>query len=180
MSLQWQAIVSKVSSIRGQARQGIRLTLEPVKVMKRYNVSLPEAMTVITRARLKRVKPTLLPSQRIVDLLHNDNHLRQLDIWQACEFNIFENMVLNPNDPREEWIVEKVGWDTEKEEKKMGAELLPVIESVKEKLPLISEHPHRLSTIAEVEKEIHRLSMISEGGSEEHHLKLPALPLWMP
>lgn len=101
----------------------------------------------------------------MIDLLHNDNYLRQLDEWQACEFNIFENSVLNPNDPREEWIVAKVGLDVEEEEKKkMGDELIPVIKSVRENLPLISMHPHRLSTIAEVEEEIQRLSMISEGG----------------
>ena len=133
--------------------------------MKKYNVSLPEAMTVITRARLKRAKPTPLPSQRIIDLLHNDDYLRQLDQWHACEFNIFENTVLNPNDPREEWIIESVGSDVDEEEKKTGDELRPVIKSVKENLPLISMHPHRLSTIAEVEEEIHRLSMISDGGT---------------
>ena len=134
--------------------------------MKKYNVSVPEAMTVITRARLKRVKPTPLPSERIVDLLHNDNYLRQLEMWQACEFNIFENSVLNPNDPREKWIVEKVGRDVEEEEKKKGDELPPVIKRVYERLPRVSEHPRRLSTIAEVEEEIHRLSISSEGESE--------------
>ena len=100
-----------------------------------------------------------------MDLLHNDNYLRQLDQWQACEFNVFEKRVLNPDDPREEWIIENVGLGVEEEEERMGDELRPVIKSVKENLPLISMHPHRLSTIAEVEEEIHRLSMVSEGGS---------------
>ena len=101
-------------------------------------------------------------------------------MWQACEFNIFENSVLNPNEPREEWIVERVGWDAEEEQKKKGHELLPVIKSVIEKLPRISEDPRRLSTIAEVEEEIHRLSMVSEEETEEHPLRLPPLPLWVP
>ena len=148
--------------------------------MKRFNVSVPEAMTVITRARLKRVKPTPLPSQRIVDLLHNDNYLRQLEIWQACEFDIYENSVLNPNDPREEWIVERVGLDAEEEEEKEGKELPPVIKRVYERLPRISIHPYRLSTIAEVEEEIHRLSMTSEGESKEHPVRLLPPLLWVP
>ena len=154
--------------------------MKSMTVMKKYNASLPEAMTVITRARLKRVKRTRLPSQRIIDLLHNDNYLRQLDMWQACEFNVFENSILNPNEPREEWIVERAGWDAEEEEKKKGHKLLPVIKSVIEKLPRISEDPYRLSTIAEVEEEIHRLSVVSEEETEEHPLRLPPLPLWMP
>ena len=98
-------------------------------------------------------------------------------MWQACEFNIFDNSVLNPNEPREKWIVERVGWDAEEDEKKKGDKLLPIIKNVYEKLPLISEHPHRLSTIAEVEEEFHRLSMVSEEESEEHPLSLPPLPL---
>ena len=98
-------------------------------------------------------------------------------MWQACEFNIFENSILNPGEPREEWIVDRVGWDAEEEGKKKRDELLPVIKNVYEKLPLISEHPHRLSTIAEVEEEIHRLSMVSEEESEEHPLRLPPPPL---
>ena len=90
-------------------------------------------------------------------------------MWEACEFNIFENSILNPSEPREEWIVDKMGWDAaEEEEKKKGKKVLPVVKSVKELLPLISEHPHRLSTIAEVEEEIHRLSMIGEADSEAH------------
>ena len=83
-------------------------------------------------------------------------------MWQACEFNIFENSVLNPNEPREKWIVERVDGDAAEGEKRKGDDLLPIIKSVKEKLPLISHHAHRLSTIAEVEEEIHRLSIVSE------------------
>ena len=82
-------------------------------------------------------------------------------MWQACDFDIFENSVLNPDEPREKWIIEKVGWDAEEDGKKKGDKLLPIIKSVKERLPLISEHPHRLSTIAEVEEEVHRISMVT-------------------
>ena len=136
--------------------------------MKRYDVTLPEAMTAITRARLKREKPTPLPRQRIIDLLHNNKYLRQLEIWHACDFDMFENCVLNPDEPRREWIIEKVGWDGEEEGKKKGDQLLPVVQSVKERLPLISEHPHRLSTIAEVEEEVHRISVVIGEESKEH------------
>ena len=77
-------------------------------VMKRYAVSLPEAMTDITRARLRRAKPTPLPSKRIIDMLNNENYLLQLEMWQACGCNLFENTIRNPTEPREKWIVEKV------------------------------------------------------------------------
>ena len=87
-----------------------------LKVMMRYDASVPEAMTIITRARLKRAKRTLTPSRRIIDLLHNESYLRQLDMWRACDYNIYENVVLNPNEPREKWIVEKITENPGKEE----------------------------------------------------------------
>ena len=133
-------------------------------------------MTAITRARLKYEKPTRLPRRRIIDLLHNDNYLRQLEMWQACEFNIFDNSILNPDEPREKWVVERVGWDAEEENQK-GDERPPIIKKVKEKLPLISPPHHRLSTIAEVEEEAHRISIVSE---EPSGGRIPPLPLWMP
>ena len=136
-----------------------------VTAMKRCKLSLPEALIVITQARLKRAKPTPLPSQRIVDLLHNDNFQNQLDLWEACNYNIYENTVVNPNEPREKWIVEKVGWDTG-ENKEREDDVPPILRRITQKLPLVSNHPHRLSTIAELEEEVRRLSIIREDNSE--------------
>ena len=123
-------------------------------VMRTYDVCLPEAMMAITRARLKRVKPTLLPSQRIIDLLHNRIYLKPLDMWQACKHDVHENIITNPSEPRKKWMIKSVGGKSEKKRH----DVLPISESVDEKLSPFSEQPHRLSTIAEVEEEVRRLS----------------------
>ena len=122
--------------------------------MRNYEISLPEAMTAIARARLKQPKPTLLPRTSIMDLLHNEDYLKQLEMWQACEYDISENVILNPSEPREEWIVESLKGDSEQKRD----DELPIFKRVHQRLPLISEEPHRLSTIAEVEEEVRRLS----------------------
>lgn len=173
---------------------GCQVTRKPVTVMKKYSISLPEAMTDISRARLKRPKPTVLPSKRIIDMLNNDNYLLQLEMWQACDCDLFENTIRNPTEPREKWIVEKVKQgpqqkikmkmkeeEEEKEEEEdeedeeddeEGDDVLPVRKG-KEKTPpslyqlphhqrSVSNLPHRLSTIAEVEEEARRLSLIDE------------------
>ncbi|KAF6222796.1 hypothetical protein HO133_000845 [Letharia lupina] len=147
-------------------------------VMKKHELCLPEAMTTITRARLMRPKPTLLPSQRIIDLLHNDVYQGQLEMWQACEYDTNENTIVNPTEPREKWIVEGVGGSPKKKRVNVQSTLrrLDVVQSVlkrpsdvqsvlrrlDERLPHTSEHLHRLSTIEEVEEEARRLSIILE------------------
>ncbi len=113
-------------------------------VMKRHDLCLPEAMTVITRARLMREKPKLLPSQRIIDTLHNEKYLRQLEMWEACKYDIYEYTVVNPDEPREKWIVEN-------SEKKEDDER-PFLNRLDERFPHISEQPHRLSVVEEVEE----------------------------
>ena len=131
-------------------------------VMKKHELCLPEAMTVITRARLKRVKPRLLPSKRIIEMLNNDIWQEQLEMWQACEYNIYDNTVVNPDDPRERWKVERVRESPQ--EKRIH--VLPELHSLDKRIRHISGHPHRLSTIEEVEEEARRLSMIEEGEEE--------------
>lgn len=161
-------------------------------VMKTHDVCLAEAMMTVTRARLKRKKPTPLPSQNVINMLHNDSYQRQLDIWQACNYNIFENVIINPNEPREKWIVESARGDSEKnrddvhdpqrtlkrtskrldernhhlssiEELEDETRRLSAIQTrIHERFSHISEQPHRLSTIEEVEEEARRLSMIQE------------------
>lgn len=134
-----------------------------ITVMKKHEVSLPEAMMVITRARLKREKPTPLPTKRIIETLDNDIYLGQLEMWEACKYDMYENKVLNPSDPREDWIVLKVeGSPREKRD-----EVQPVWDKQDERFPQISEHPHRLSTIEEVAEEAYRLSGIYEATHEE-------------
>ena len=122
--------------------------------MRTYDVSLPEAMTAITRARLKRAKPTLLPSQRIIDLLHNGIYQKQLDMWQACKYDIHENIITNLSEPPEKWMIKSVGGKSEKKRH----DVLPISESIEENLPHTSKQPHRLSTIAEMKEEVRRLS----------------------
>ena len=132
--------------------------------MRTYDVSLPEAMTVITRARLKRAKPTLLPSQRIIDLLHNDIYQKQLDMWQACKYDIHENIITNLSEPPEKWMIKSVGGKSEKRRhdvlliSKSIEDVLLISKSIEENMPHTSEQPHRLGTIAEVEEEARRLS----------------------
>ena len=148
--------------------------------MRKHKASLPEAMVDITRARLKRPQRTLLPSQRIMDLLHNDDYQKQLDMWEVLEYDVFRNAILNPNEPREEWIVETLGeeeeeeeeeeeWSLSKEKKKKekADDKPPLLRRIVKKLPQIFDQPHRLSTIAEVEEEVRRLSKIAEVQGEE-------------
>lgn len=136
----------------------IPLTEFSVTVMKRFRLCLAEAMTTISRARLMQPKPTPLPSQRIIDMLHNDIYLGQLDMWQACEYDIFENVIVNPSEPREKWIVESIGGNSEKKRD----DVQPILIRPDERLSHLSEQPHRLSTVEEVEEEVHRLSTICE------------------
>lgn len=147
-------------------------------LMKKHELCLPEAMTTITRARLMRPKPTLIPSQRIIDLLHNDVYQGQLEMWQACEYDTHENIIVNPTEPREKWIVEGVGGGPKKKRVNVQSTLrrLDVVQSVlmrpndvqsvlrrlDERLPHTSEHLRRLATIEEVEEEARRLSIILE------------------
>ena len=99
-------------------------------------------------------------------MLNNDIWQEQLEMWQACEYNIYDNNIVNANEPRERWIVERVG---ESPEKKRG-DVQPNLDSLDERLPRISGHPHRLSTIEEVEEEARRLSMIDEVEEEARRL----------
>ena len=123
--------------------------------MKRFELSLAEAMTTITRARLRRPKRTLLPSQRIIDMLHNDSYLKQLEIWEVCEYNLLENSIVNPNEPRERWIVDSTKEVSQKQSGDIPREPDEMVET-------LANQPHRLSSIEEVEEEIRRLSVISE------------------
>ena len=142
-------------------------------VMRSWGVSLPEAMTVITRARLKKPKRTLVPSERIIDFLHNECYQKQLDIWQVCDYNIHDNSVLNPIEPREKWIVERMEEKdgdsvmSMEEKKKLRREaLLPISKRTVEKSPsLKAEQLQLLSTLAEVEAEVNRLKTVQEPGS---------------
>lgn len=124
-------------------------------LMKRFRLSLAEAMTTITRARLRRPKRTLLPSQSIIDMLHNDSYLKQLEIWEVCEYNMLENDIINPSEPREKWIVDRT---TEVSQKKSD----DIPREPDERVAALASQPHRLSSIVEVEEEVHRLSVISE------------------
>lgn len=99
-------------------------------------------------------------------MLNNDIWQEQLEMWQACEYNIYDNTVVNPDDPRERWIVERVGESTQTKRINVSPEL----HSLEKRFPCISEHPHRLSTIEEVEEEGHRLSMIEEVEEETRRL----------
>ena len=88
-------------------------------------------------------------------MLHNDSYLKQLEIWEVCEYNMLENDITNPSEPREKWIV-----DTTKEvsRKKIGG----IPREPDEMVAAFASQPHRLSSIEEVEEEVHRLSVISE------------------
>ena len=112
-------------------------------------------MMVITRARLKREKPTLLPSRRIIDTLNNDRYQAQLEMWQACKYDMHEWVVENPQEPREEWIIKKAGECLEEERD-------GVRDAQSRSWRQIAEGPHRISTINEVKEEARRLSKVSE------------------
>lgn len=130
-------------------------------VMKEHELCLPEAMMVITRARLMRERPRLLPSRRIIDMLHNDTYQEQLEMWQACKYDIYQWVITNPERPREEWIVEKVE-GTSEEKRDDVSDAQPRSWSLDKRFLPIAEGSHRLSTIEEVEEEARRLSMILE------------------
>ena len=101
-------------------------------------------------------------------------------MWEVLEYDIFENVIVNPDAPREKWIVEKVGEEDEDEEGEEGSSSTgkkkkkekaddkpPLLKRIVKKLPQIFDQPHRLSTIAEVEEEARRLSTIVEAQGEE-------------
>ena len=67
-------------------------------------------------------------------------------MWEVCEYNVLENDIINPSEPREKWIVERTS---------------EVSQEKRDDTPRSSQ-PHRLSSIEEVEEEVHRLSMTSE------------------
>lgn len=96
-------------------------------------------------------------------MLDNDIYLGQLEMWEACKYDIYENIIANPSEPRENWIVQKVEGSPEK--KKDEVKRVWKIED--ERFPQISEQPHRLSTIEEVAEEAHRLSTIYETTHEK-------------
>ena len=91
-------------------------------------------------------------------MLNNDIWLEQLEMWQACKYNIYDNTIVNPGDPRERWIVERVR-ESPQENKIIVS---PELDRLDKRFPHISEQPHRLSTIQEVEEEARRLSSIYE------------------
>ena len=88
-------------------------------------------------------------------MLHNDSYLKQLEIWEVCEYNMLENDIINPSEPREKWIVDK---STEVSQNKSD----DVPRELDEMVATLASQPHRLSSIEEVEEEVHRLSVISE------------------
>ena len=87
-------------------------------------------------------------------MLHNDNYLKQLEIWEVCEYNMLTHDIINPSEPREKWIVEKA---TDVSQKKDD-----ILREPDERVAALASQPHRLSSIEEVEEEVHRLSVISE------------------
>ena len=88
-------------------------------------------------------------------MLHNDSFLKQLEIWEVCEYNMLENDVINPAEPREKWILDKT---TEVSQKSV----VDIPREPDETVAALASQPHRLSSIEEVEEEVQRLSVISE------------------
>ncbi|CAF9903709.1 MAG: hypothetical protein ALECFALPRED_002938, partial [Alectoria fallacina] len=129
--------------------------------MKKHRACWPEAMMVITQARLLREKPNAVPSQRVIDILHNDIYQEQLEMWQACEYNIYEITIVNPSEPREKWIVEKVDGISEKK-RDIEHVVQATLERLDERVLYIAKRLHRLRTVEEVEEEARRLSTIYE------------------
>ena len=169
------AAYSKYSTMYGPTSSTEHISdKDSATVMKRHDLCLPEAMTVITRARLMRAKPKLLPSQRIIDTLHNDKYLRQLEMWDACKCDIYEYTVVNPDEPREKWMVEKVQGNSEKKED----DERPFLKRIDDRFPHISGQAHRLSVVEELEEveeeaqEAHRPSTIEEVVAEAHRLSM--------
>ena len=137
--------------------------------MKKHGLCLPEAMTVITRARLMRAKPTLLPSQRIIEMLHNDKYQRQLEMWETCKYDIYDNTIVNPGEPRKNWIVKRVEGSLERKRD----DVQPVLGKLGEGFPHTPGQSHRLSTIEQADpeaQEAHHLSTIEEVAAEAHRL----------
>ena len=88
-------------------------------------------------------------------MLHNDSYQKQLEIWEVCEYNMLENDLINPSEPREKWIVDST---KEVSPKKSG----DIPREPDEMVAAFASQPHRLSSIEEVEEEVHRLGVISE------------------
>ena len=88
-------------------------------------------------------------------MLHNDSFLKQLEIWEVCEYNMLENDIINPSEPREKWIVDRSQEVSQKKSDDIPRE-------PDERVTELASQPHRLSSIEEVEEEVHRLSVISE------------------
>ena len=124
---------------------------------------MAEAMTIITRARLKRENIPHVPSQRIIDMLHNEVYQGQLDTWEACKYDIFANFIVNPDEPREKWIVKRVDESVEEKGDDVGG-VQPALKKSDKRYQPIAHGPRRLSTIQEDEEETarRRLSTIEE------------------
>lgn len=88
-------------------------------------------------------------------MLHNDSYLKQLEIWEVCEYNMLEHDIVNPNEPRENWVV-----DSTKEVAQEKSD--DISRETDESVAALASQPHRLSSIEEVEEEVRRLSVISE------------------
>ena len=88
-------------------------------------------------------------------MLHNESFLKQLDVWEVCEYNVIDNDIVNPSEPREKWIVERT-----KDVSQKKSDDIP--RRPDERVAALSSQPHRLSSIDEVEEEVHRLSTIEE------------------
>lgn len=168
MSLPWPHIVSAASCSppTRSARQNDDARF--ATVMKKQRVSVPEAMLAITQARLKQQKPRVLPSKRIVAMLNNDIWLKQLEMWQACKYNLYNYTIVNPKDLPERWIVEKVSERPQGKSRNVSS----VLKRPDRRVRQLSEQPHRLSTIEEEEEEARRLSMIEETSSSPKDLEV--------
>ena len=163
VSLRWPVTVSPFITPTSAARHIADRTV--AKVMRTHEVCLPEAMMTITRARLKRPKPTPFPSQNIIDMLHNETYQTQLDIWQISNYERDEahdpqlTLKRPPKGPGERTHHRS----SEVEELEAETQRLCAIQTrIRERFSHISKQPHRLSTIEEVEEEARRLSMIRE------------------
>ena len=89
-----------------------------------------------------------------MDLLHNKNYLKQLEIWRVCDYDVFQNTIVNPSEPREKWRVEK---PKPLPGSNKGDNERPVSKRIEERVVPLSDPPHRFTTIAEVEQEVHRI-----------------------
>ena len=94
-------------------------------------------------------------------MLHNDIYQEQLEMWQACEYDLNENTVVNPSEPREKRIVEKVDGMSEKV-RDIEHDVQATLERQDERVLDVAKRLHRLSTAEELEEEARRLSRIYE------------------